>query len=104
MIVKLKTTKIDAPSQSQESWAYFDGFRKIKQIYLTKEYLKTGNLHKEHICDYLVMEKSTDMPTVLLICSLDYNKECLAKNEYTILTNQQVYLLNDEGKTIERIN
>ena len=39
----------------------------------------------------------------LLICSLKYTEEIKGKGEYVILTNKVTYLLNDEGKTIERL-
>lgn len=102
MIVKLCTTEIDAPKVSESSWVYFDGFRKVKSI-LLKDF--DGDKVDVYNSDYGAIDykdwKQRD--TYLLICSLKYTEEVKGKAEYTILTNLKTYLLNDEGKTIERL-
>lgn len=98
MIVKLDTTKVDG-DRTGRSWVYFDGFRKVKAILLKKD--DGIDIYES---DYVVYDyKSKVKGMFLIICSLKYAEAISGKAEYTILTNQTAYLLNDEGKTIERI-
>lgn len=103
MIVKIKTTKLD-DKKIVCSWVYFDGFRKIKTIDLEEDNFLSEALSfdidysaiKEKIKGSNLKEDIPDSGVIILCTKRD-------GGDYVIATNQQTYLLNDEGKTIERL-
>ena len=96
MIVKLRTDRIDEPKRTElKNWVFFDGFRKVKVTYVP---IKT--LYDSDNINYMMVNSKfkDDTISVMLICTKRDND-----TEYIIGTTEEVYILNDDGKTIERL-
>lgn len=64
---------------------------------VTKEIIEElGNVH----CENLVFDYSENMPIYAILLYVEDSKEF---DNILLLTDQTTYLLNDEGKTIERL-
>lgn len=101
MIVKLRTTLIHDEEYCHSAWTYFDGFRKVSQVwYKTMEEMPEFS---NEITYYAINRNEKDRLPFMLTCSSKHDGN-FAKDDYRIFTNQEAYLLNDEGKTIERLN
>lgn len=85
MIVKIIYKKQD----STDAIVFFEGDR----IY--KEYLDNGSVENNSLL--FINSNSNKKEFCLFICKDE-------KTINTIYTNETVYLLNNEGKTIERLN
>ena len=104
MIVKIKTTKLD-DERVVDSWVYFDGFRKVKTIIFKEERFMSMQL-RDSINYVAIKEKIIGNPEKEIIPDSGVMIICTKKDgtgEYIIATNQLTYLLNDDGKTIERL-
>ena len=76
---------------------FYDSFLKLNCKYLNSEQFNIYDTDATW-----VISKETLAKSVLLVgCRKSQSN---VTDEYTIKTNATVYLLNDEGKTIERIN
>jgi hypothetical protein len=103
MILKIKT--ID------NAWVYYQIKRKVKVRDLTKEQYKNGMEVQtpdrvEVISDWKSLPKHMEILKEsaghLIVINFEDKERC--DEESIIYTNLCAYLLNDEGKTIERIN
>jgi len=94
MIVKMRNVNIDGGDKALASWVYFDNFRKVRIKWVKCETVKeVGSYDYGNICEQTADESGV----ALLICR---NKP---GDEFTIATTEPTYLLNDNGKTIERL-
>ncbi len=102
MVLKLKCTDTNLKEGEFNEWVYFDKFSRIKTSYFHREkYLddkipynycqidKSKLKSDEHSCKYLMQVTMFDS---------DFSDDCI------ILFNTFAYLLNDQGKTIEKLN
>ena len=78
----------------------YDNFERIHY-----RHIENGKM-KEQDCDATWFEENTQSTHFILICGRKRSKreEDLSEKLYSIMAQCPVYLLNDEGKTIERIN
>ena len=76
------------------SWIYFDNFRKVRIKWVEYKAMK-------EVCSYdygnIDAQTPDEAGVALLICR---NKP---GDEFTIATTEPTYLLNDNGKTIEKL-
>jgi hypothetical protein len=82
MIVKIRC---------EEKWIFYDGFEKVSY-----EYLGTKIPHPDTDASWYGQKSNSDVD--ILIIGRKGNEET------SIGANQCVYLCNDEGKTIEKLN
>jgi len=76
---------------------FYDGFEKIRYEYKTSEELEQFDTDATWIDSRVTLAKG--------MVIVGRRKPIIGTDpEFTIRTNGEVYLLNDEGKTIERIN
>ena len=85
MIVKIKNDK--------DSWSYFEC-----EIIHSK-YQAIGKIETRGDCIVLLERKDASMDTVVKLLNL----ETAEKHLRTILTDRVCYVLNSEGKTIDKI-
>lgn len=57
----------------------------------------SGNRHAENMLEPGMM----DLPAVTILI---YLEDCKEYDSVLLITNQKVYLMNDKGQTIERLN
>jgi hypothetical protein len=99
MILKLRTL--------DDGWVYYDITRKIKVRDLTKEQYQNGcNLNSPNrvevelpVDDVRPLHQYTGDLKVITFEEVNNNI-----GDYVIYTNLTAYLLNDNGKTIEKLN
>ena len=87
MIVKIKSEK----KAKLNGWIFYDGLTRVHYDFVDEASVK----------DYEVDARWFDAEdgVALLIRALKRDGQ-----EFLVLTNRTTYLLNDEGKTIERLN
>jgi hypothetical protein len=89
MIVKIKANK---------GWLFYDGFEKIHHEGISREQATKIEPNAIWCEDNSECEGSKCPEFIILYASKRGNEP------YSLVTNQITYLLNDEGKTIERLN
>lgn len=85
MIVKIKNRKEDC-------WSYFEGDHIIQHVYGTKEVLK----HNTET--YYLYDCDSEIKKRVELC-INKDKRVVSR----ILTNQPTYIMNDQGKTIDKL-
>lgn len=100
MIIKMRSTetaqivKKGHDDNAFASWIYFDNFRKVIIKWVEYKALKeVCSYDYGNICD----QTADEAGVAILICR---NKP---GDEFTIATTEPTYLLNDNGKTIEKL-
>ena len=94
MIVKLKT--------HDEGWVYYNIAQRFKVRTLTREQYKNGiELDTPDRIEIAYSKNKKPTGKVIVINFEDAND---FKGENIIYTNLAVYLINEEGKTIEKLN
>lgn len=85
-----------------KGFVLYDNFERVHYQHVENKKIK------EHACncDASWFEENSQTTHFILICGRKRTKrdENLSEKLYGIMANCAVYLLNDEGKTIERIN
>lgn len=96
MIVKIK---------HEDSWVVYDNFVKVRYSHFRGE--EANNIAIENFdANWISSKPYIEMqpePTIVSI-NARLKSDTNEHREFTILANEKVYLLTDEGKTIERIN
>lgn len=99
MILKLRT--------ASEGWVYYNISRKIQIAPLTKEQFEYGTKNNEADRYEIIEELTRGKPHSIYDAQLTEIKledSDKPNGELIIYTNQVAYLLNDEGKTVEKLN
>jgi len=89
MIVKIKSEKGKA---KLNGWIFYDGLTRVHYDFVDEDSVKDHEVNARWLDE-------SDGNAVLLISALKRDGQ-----EFAIITNRSTYLLNDEGKTIERLN
>lgn len=86
-------------------WVYFDEFYQVRTIEKTYEELvkKSQNISDYDYCSVIHDKDGYSLDGILIIGQTDKVKSKRWFG-YQIITNQKAYLLNNEGKTIKRLN
>ena len=85
----------------KNSWIFYDGFEKIRY-----EFIEKNKIDEIDFIDARWDSENSKSSHFLMMIGRKRleNDRGAPGREFTIITNCSVYLLNDEGKTIERIN
>lgn len=102
MVLKLKCTDNNLKDGEFNEWVYFDEFSKIKTSHFhRKKYLE--NKISYNYCQIDENKFKSDLHECQYLVKVTLFDEDFSK-DYQILFNTFGYLLNDQGKTIERLN
>lgn len=102
MVLKLKCTDNNLKDGEFNEWVYFDKFTKIKTSYFHRE----KYLNDKIPYNYCQIDKSnfkSDLHEHQYLMRATLFDDDFSKG-YMILFNTFGYLLNDQGKTIEKLN
>jgi len=91
MIVKIKS-KTDKTNLN--GWIFYDGLSRVHYDFVPADSVKSYEINATWVDE----DEEAIGNTALLVRALKNGQEFL------IITNRTTYLLNDEGKTIERLN
>jgi hypothetical protein len=92
MIIKLMMQN----THSEEGWQYIDNINKVSQWTCTQEY--ANKCPQTTIINLGAIKHDTDFKYLHLTC-IDRNDKVVE-----VITDMNCYLLNDNGKTINKLN